>query len=73
MSLLDQLAEAEVPPPPETFRAEVHQRVNTSLIVGQLVGLFVRAMPYALVQFGRAAAALMFFSVTGRYGRETKG
>ena len=69
-NLLDQLAEWEVPPPPATFDAQLHERVNRSLVAAQLVDLAVSGLPWALLHFGRALVGLVSFTLCGRY--ETK-
>lgn len=68
--LFDQLADLDVPPPPERFDQQLHERVNRSLVVGQCIDLVFGAVPFAVVHFGRALAGLAIFTVSGRY--ETK-
>ena len=68
--LFDKLAELDVPPPPERFDQQLHERVNRSLVIGQVFDLLFGAVPWALNQFGRAFIGLVLFTLTGRY--ETK-
>ena len=53
-NLFDRLAELDVPPPPVHFDQQLHQRVNRSLVVGQLVDLLVGAFPWAARHFAKA-------------------
>jgi hypothetical protein len=71
--LFDRLAELEVPPPPEAdeFDRQLHQRVNRSLVAGQLTDLVVGGLPWALVHFLRALVGLATFTCTGRYDNKT--
>jgi hypothetical protein len=71
-NLLDQLAELEVPPPPPQFDAQLHERVNRSLLTSQLIDLVVSATPWALLHFGRALVGLIAFTLTGRYENKDK-
>ena len=71
-NLLEQLADLEVPPPPAHFDRQLHQRVNRSLFVWQLVDLVVSAMPWALLHFSRALVGLIAFTVTGQYEAKPK-
>ena len=71
-NLLDQLAELEVPPPPAHFDTQLHERVNRSLLISQLIDLVVGATPWALLHFGRALVGLVIFTLTGRYEEKDK-
>jgi len=68
--LFDRLSELEVPPPPERFDEQLHDRVNRSLFIGQLVDLVVGALPFAIMHFTRSLVGFAVFTATGRY--ETK-
>jgi hypothetical protein len=72
--LFDRLAELEVPPAPDTdrFDRQLHERVNRSLVVGQLTDLVVAGLPWALVHFLRALVGFAAFTITGRYDNKTK-
>ncbi|HET6883216.1 MAG TPA: hypothetical protein VFI31_23805 [Pirellulales bacterium] len=65
--LLEQLAVAEVPPPPDDFDRRVHQRLNRTLAVGQLVEFVFVAAPLALVEFARTGLAAAIYTLSGRY------
>ena len=71
-NLLDQLAELDVPPPPAAFDAELHDKVNRSLVITQFTDLAVSALPYAIAEFFRALVGLAIFTVTGRYDSKSK-
>jgi hypothetical protein len=73
-NLLEQLAELEVPPAPPSaqFDRQLHERVNRSLFVWQLVDLVVSGMPWAMLHFARALVGLITFTVTGQYEAKPK-
>jgi hypothetical protein len=66
-NLLEQLADVEVPPPPAAFDSQLHDKVNRSLLISQIIDLFASALPWAIVHFSQAFAGLVIFSVTGHY------
>ena len=70
----EQLAELEVPPPPEAeqFDRQLHDRVNRSLVAGQLVDLATGGLPWAFIHFARALVGLVTLTLTGRYDTKTK-
>jgi hypothetical protein len=72
--LFERLAELEIPPPPDTdeFDRQLHERVNRSLVAGQLTDLVVGGLPWAIAHFARALVGLVTFTVTGRYEAKTK-
>ena len=72
LNLLEQLADLEVPPPPEQFDTQLHDRVNRSLVRAQLVDLMLRGFPWALLHFARAVVGLIAFTLTGRYESNSK-
>jgi len=72
LDLLEQLRQSEVPPPPDDFDRHVHRRLNSSLLLAQLVELFVRALPFAAIHFLRALGGLLTLSLTGRYDPKRK-
>jgi len=63
---LDQLAEADVPPPPSGLASDVHRRLNRVLLAVQLADLALRGTVYALGQFVRPVAHLIALTLTGR-------
>src|SRR5262249_16137545 len=69
-NFLDQLSELDVPPPPERFDDELHNRVNQSLLSLQVAEFYLRAMPAALFELGRAFVGFVIFSLTGRFEDE---
>jgi hypothetical protein len=83
-NLFERLAEMDVPPPPAQFDAQLHDRVNRSLVTWQLVDLLVRGMsdrmstrncggmPWALGHFAQAMVGCVAFTLTGRYETKTK-
>ncbi len=70
--LFEQLAELEVPPPPAQFDAQLHERVNRSLVIGQFIDLAVKALPWAFVHFARAVVGAIVFTLSGRYEPSSK-
>lgn len=71
-NLFEQLAEHEIPPMPEDFDSSVHQRVNRSLVVLQMLDLLWRGLPLAFVLFGRAVIGMIVYSFTGKFPNEKK-
>jgi hypothetical protein len=71
-NLFERLAEMDVPPPPAHFDAQLHDRVNRSLVTWQLIDLLVRGMPWALGHFAQAMLGAAAFTLTGRYETKTK-
>lgn len=70
--LFEQLAELEVPPPPAQFDDQLHERVNRSLVAGQMIDLLVRGLPFAIGHFARAVVGMVTFTIVGRYERKPK-
>ena len=70
--LLEQLAETAVPPLPADFDRSVHQRLNKTLVVGQLIEFVGVALPYALVEFVRSIGAAALYTSSGRYPARPK-
>ena len=64
---LDRLAEHEVPPLPESFERQVHERVNHALVVLHVLDLAVRGLPWAMLCFGRAVIGLVMMTLSGRF------
>ncbi len=65
--LFERLADLDVPPPPAQFDTQLHERVNRSLVLGQLMDLFFGAVPWAVVEMSRALFGAALFTLTGRY------
>jgi hypothetical protein len=66
-NLFEQLAELEVPPPPVQFDKQLHERVNRSLVVSQMVDLAFKGFPWALLHFSRAFVGFITLTLIGRY------
>jgi hypothetical protein len=64
---LEELAEAPVPPLPDTFNRALHERLNRRLLAGQMLDLALRGIGYCLVHFARALAGFFALTVTGRF------
>jgi hypothetical protein len=80
VDLLEQLAELPVPPapPPQVFDREIHQRINSRLIVGQVLDLLLRGFGFGMLHFAKALVGLVRFSLTGKFeapknDRDSKG
>jgi hypothetical protein len=71
-NLLEQLAELEVAPPPPQFDRELHQRVNRTLLAQQVADLAIGAVPLAAVEFLRAVAAALAFTMTGHFPQDRR-
>jgi hypothetical protein len=70
--LLEQLAQTGVPPLPADFDRSVHQRLNRTLFVSQLVELVCVALPCGLAEFAQAVAAAAVYTSSGRYPAANK-
>ena len=70
--LFDKLAEMDVPPPPARFDQQLHERVNRSLFIGQMLDLVFGAVPWAIGHFARAFVGLVIYTLTGRYEMKSK-
>jgi hypothetical protein len=66
--LLEQLAELPVPPapPPQTFDREIHRRINSRLIVGQVFDLSLQGFTYASANFAKALLGFARLTLTGK-------
>lgn len=69
---LEQLADAEVPPPPASFDRQLHERVNRSLLLVQLTDLVCGALPWALWHMSQALGGLISLTVCGKFQDERK-
>lgn len=65
---LEQLKQHDVPPLPERFERQVHERVNENLIVWHLAELMLHALPYACLLFAQALWGMVRYSLSGKYG-----
>ena len=66
-SFLDQLAETEVPVPPEDFQERLHGRLNEWLLIVHVGDLIAGAFPFAVRHFARAVGGLVSLTLTGKY------
>ncbi len=67
--LLERLAELPVPPapPPQVFDREIHKRINSHLIVGQILDLLIRGFAFAAAHFAKALLGVVRLTFTGKY------
>ncbi len=65
--IFEQLADWQVPPPPEKLDDQVHERVNRQLVILHMVDLALRGLPWAMWHFGRAMLAALVLTVTGKW------
>ena len=72
-SFLDQLADVEVPVPPEDFQRRLHRRLNDWLFAVHLGDLIAGAFPYAVKHFARAVGGLILLTLTGKSSMLTTG
>ena len=65
--VFDQLAENQIPQPPEKFDQEVHIRLNRTLLAVQLFELCTQCLPWLLKHFGQAVAGTIRYTLTGSF------
>lgn len=65
--LLSRLSETDVPPIPEEFDAEIHQRVNQRLVVSHVLDFAVEGLGYALLAWLEAVAATVGHMFSGQF------
>ena len=65
-NLFERLADVPVPPPPRSFNAALHQRLNQRLLAGQLLDLATRGFGFAIWHLARAACGLAKLTFTGK-------
>ena len=70
--LFEQLAESQVPPAPEEFDGDVHQRLNRMLLSSHFVELVLYGLPFAFSHFMSAVYGLIRYSITGRFDKDRK-
>jgi hypothetical protein len=63
----EQLAEIDIPPPPDQFDRSVHRRLNQALIVVHFVEFAFRAVPFGIKTFARVLWAFGRFTLSGRF------
>lgn len=69
IDLLEKLAEIPIPPAPlpQTFDREVNKRINSRLIVGQVLDLLLQGFVFGIVHFTWAALGVVRYTFTGKY------
>ena len=72
---LEKLAEIPIPPapPPKVFDRAVHQRINSRLLVGQILEFMFRGCGFAMVHFAKAMIGAARFTITGKLGTPKDG
>lgn len=65
--VLQELAEAPVPPLPATFNRALHERLNRRLLVGQMLDLGLHGMVFTLAHFARALVGFFTLTVSGKF------
>jgi hypothetical protein len=65
--LLEELAEAPVPPLPATFNRALHDRLNRRLLVGHVLDLGLRGVGYTMAHFARALVGFFVLTVSGKF------
>lgn len=70
--VLEQLADAPVPPMPAAFDHALHDRLNRRLLVGHVLDLGLRGMGFTLAHFARAMCGFFVLTVTGKFEVESK-
>lgn len=65
--LLQQLSALPAPPAPAArqFDRVLHERINKRLLVGQMLDLGLRALPYAALHLGLAVVGAIQLTITG--------
>ena len=67
---LEELAEAPVPPLPDTFNRALHERLNRRLLAGHVLDLALRGLGYSLLHFARALAGFFTLTVLGEFEKD---
>jgi len=70
--LLERLTELKVPPPPDSLKRDVHQRVNRALLVQHIVELATQGAIYAGGHLLRGLVGLVVYTLTGKYPKEKR-
>jgi hypothetical protein len=66
----EQLAAVEIPPLPENFTGDVHQRLNKTILAMHLLELGMGAAAFACRHFAQALMGLVLFTFSGRFEAE---
>jgi hypothetical protein len=70
--LFERLADEEVPPMPDNFDRDVHQRLNRALLVIHFAELVTKAFAFAAIHFLAATWGLLIFTLSGRFGPDRR-
>ena len=66
--ILEQLADTEVPPAPvEQLQQGFSDRLNSRLVVQQLLDLMIRGVPYAAWHMTFGMVGVLYYTVVGRF------
>ncbi len=65
--LLERLTQLKVPPAPTTLKRDVHDRLNRTLLVQQIVGLATNGAVYACGHLLRGLLGLVAYTLTGKF------
>jgi hypothetical protein len=68
---LEELAEAPVPPLPDTFNRALHERLNRRLLAGQMLDLGLRGVGYCALHFARALGGFVALTFTGTFEKDS--
>jgi hypothetical protein len=71
--ILLQLAEKDVPPVPEEFDVRVHERLNSTLLLIQILELTWSMLPRAMFAMLRSVMHLMLFTIFGQHVADEDG
>jgi hypothetical protein len=65
---LEKLAEIPIPPapPPKVFDRAVHERINSRLLMGQILEFIFRGCGFAMMHFAKAVIGAIRFTITGK-------
>ena len=64
---LERLADSEVREPPPDFDRRLHQRVNRTLVVQQVIDFFIGAIAWSAAVPPRTALGWLAFTITGKF------
>ena len=68
--ILEQLADTEVPPAPvEQLQKGFSKRLNSRLLVQQLLDLMIRGVPYAAWHMIHGMIGVLYYTVVGRFAQ----
>ena len=65
--LLEQLANEDVPPPPDSLKRDVHDRLNRALLFAHVIELLTQGLIYACGHLLRAGMGLVVYTLSGKF------